>query len=124
MESVRHDKLFLRPGMRVKPGASAACGREFPVPSSQFPVAEPEGSHPSLQLEAWGLQLLTKRIATLRYGVGAGTLKTSVRMAARMSGRRPRFCHFSSSTWASFASVGPEMVRPCERRKICRAKSR
>ena len=63
--------------------------------------------------------------ASLHYGAGAGTLKTSVRMAARTSGLglRPRFCHFSSSTWASFASVGPEMVRPCERRKSCRAKS-
>ena len=41
------------------------------------------------------------------YGVGAGTLKTSVRIAASASGRRPRFCHFSNSTCASFASVAP-----------------
>jgi hypothetical protein len=51
-------------------------------------------------------------------------LKTWVRTVASTSGSRPRLAHFSSSTWASFASVGPEMVRPCERRKSCRAKSR
>ena len=85
------------------------CCRCCPVSSSDLPLGRRRGD--------------VEDVGANR-GEAEGDTSTERREERVADVSPPRFCHLSSRTWASFARVAPEMVRPCERRKSCRAKSR